>query len=647
MMIEGQIPNGMALESAASARLIQAGRRRFQHLLGATGQHYDALYWDLQSLKREVVSGAPRNLRFTCYRHRALLPGRFVDVIKAWLMLRYREVATMWTSLQAAKLLWETLEQRHGAEFDWTQLSEADLNEVEVWLRSRFALSGVRSTMSCILGLIDFLAAHNVCRPHFYVVQTPPSASFDKQTLAGQEAGVERLPSPRALEALADLYGSRATAPPDRLLLAAVALLTVTGFRVGELVTLPEDCEVREMRNGEPVYGLRYYKEKTRRREKMLAVRWLSLLQAELAQQAVLEIRQLTAGLREQARILEAHPDRVPIPEYEPDDRVDSKTLARILGLKRWRSIREYAKNGLPCDRRPGESRYHYRIGDVELFLMRLRQTPLWVVDRGDGSRQSLSETLFILPRNFLDPNKAPIRLLVEPLRVGQLQRFLAGVFARFDIREEDGSYCHVTSHQFRHWLNDLADKGGMPVDSISRWLGRENRRQTEMYRHATPDERLQWVKQGIRDGQIQGAVTDAYFTLPLAERESFLEGQVQAVHVTPMGICVHDFAVEPCPYHLNCLRGCPDYMRTRGDHKERRHLLSLKADTEEALAHVQRVAIEKGTVTVQAWVNHHEQTLRGIDAALAMDETNAPAAPAQFHISLPVLNRVRSEREE
>ncbi|HSM56835.1 MAG TPA: hypothetical protein VK879_11835, partial [Candidatus Sulfomarinibacteraceae bacterium] len=85
MMIEGQMPNGMALESAASARLIQAGRRRFQHLLGATGQHYDALYWDLQSLKREVVSGAPRNLRFTCYRHRALLPGRFVDVIKAWL----------------------------------------------------------------------------------------------------------------------------------------------------------------------------------------------------------------------------------------------------------------------------------------------------------------------------------------------------------------------------------------------------------------------------------------------------------------------------------------------------------------------------------------------------------------------------------
>jgi hypothetical protein len=165
MMVESQKPKRTAVESAASARLIQAGRRRFQHLLGATGQRYDADYWDLQSLKREMVSSAPRNLRFTSYQHRSLLPGTFVEVVKAWLVLRYAAVATMWTSLQAAKYLWETLEQRHGADFDWTQLSEADFNEMEVWLRARFAPSTVRSTMSCILGLIDFLAAHNVCRP--------------------------------------------------------------------------------------------------------------------------------------------------------------------------------------------------------------------------------------------------------------------------------------------------------------------------------------------------------------------------------------------------------------------------------------------------------------------------------------------------
>jgi hypothetical protein len=113
------------------------------------------------------------------------------------------------------------------------------------------------------------------------------------------------------------------------------------------------------------------------------------------------------------------------------------------------------------------------------------------------------------------------------------------------------------------------------------------------------------------------------------------------------MGICVHDFAVEPCPYHLNCLRGCPDYLRTRGDDKERRQLLRLKADTEEALAHVQRLAIEEGSVTVQAWVDHHEQTLRGIETALAADDTGGSDGSGHRYISLPVVNGMHSERGE
>ena len=28
------------------------------------------------------------------------------------------------------------------------------------------------------------------------------------------------------------------------------------------------------------------------------------------------------------------------------------------------------------------------------------------------------------------------------------------------------------------------------------------------------------------------------------------------------MGLCLHDFAIEPCSFHLNCVPGCPDYLR-------------------------------------------------------------------------------------
>jgi integrase len=514
---------------AAISKLLQISGRKFQRLLGDTGQRFDDSCWDLRKFQKETVSSSPRFLKFTCFQSEKLLPPVYIEIVKCWLLLEYApHIKTMWNALQAAKCLWEVLRQRQGEAFSWSNLSEADLNEFEVWLAGRYYPNTILDRMALILGLSNFLTTNNICRPLYYITQTSSPRDIAKLTIAGQEADRAKLPSPRALQGLADLYQQQ-TAPPDRLLLAAIAILVVTGLRVTELLTLPEDCEVQEMHQGRAAYGLRYYKEKAKGREKMFAVRWLTPLQAELAQKAIHEIRQLTARARERARELEANPERVPIPGYGPDDRVDSKTLAAIVGYKGWRPVRNGSWHELPSHKREGESRYHYLIKDVETFLLRYRQTPLWVIDRGDGTQQLLSETLLIMPRHFLNPRTPAQWLFVEPLRAGLLQRFLASgarmksIFERLNICEEDGTPCRLTSHQFRHWLNDLADKGGMAVEEISRWMGRESRQETEVYRHATADERLAWVKQGIQDGRIQGALAGAYFDLPLMERDSLL----------------------------------------------------------------------------------------------------------------------------
>jgi hypothetical protein len=173
-----------------------------------------------------------------------------------------------------------------------------------------------------------------------------------------------------------------------------------------------------------------------------------------------------------------------------------------------------------------------------------------------------------------------------------------------------------VTSHQFRHWLNYVADKGGLPVDLQTRWLGREHPRDTEAYRHATVDERLVWVKEGIRSGGLGGTKADAYLELPPSKRDVFLEAEIQAVHVTAFGLCLHDFAVTPCPYHLNCIRGCPDYLRTKGSSSERHHLVQIELATERALAG----AKARGGIA-EAWIAHHEETLDGVRKALAVDQ--------------------------
>jgi len=83
----------------------------------------------------------------------------------------------------------------------------------------------------------------------------------------------------------------------------------------------------------------------------------------------------------------------------------------------------------------------------------------------------------------------------------------------------------------------------------------------------------------------------------------------------------VHDFAIEPCPYHLNCLRGCRHYLRTKGDERERSNLIRVQEITVHALAQAREQVTSERPALADAWIRHHEDTLQGIAAALTIDE--------------------------
>lgn len=284
---------------------------------------------------------------------------------------------------------------------------------------------------------------------------------------------------------------------------------------------------------------------------------------------------------------------------------------------------------GLPY--RTASHSYLFRVRDVEEFLLKWRISPLWTRRLGPNSMQMLSQTLLLSFRNYFHATHASWTLLVEPFTTQTMNTFLCGklstksIFQRMGICEQNGQFCRVTTHQFRHWLNDLADKGGMPVEALTRWMGRTHAQDTQDYRHATVDERLAWLKESIRTGNVTGYMADVYREMPAAERDVFLDGQVQAVHVTPLGFCIHDFAVEPCPYHLNCLRGCTHYLRTKGSQKEREHLIRVQDITVTALAHAREQMTSDSPALSPAWVRHHEDTLRGVERALAVDTMDVP----------------------
>lgn len=157
-------------------------------------------------------------------------------------------------------------------------------------------------------------------------------------------------------------------------------------------------------------------------------------------------------------------------------------------------------------------------------------------------------------------------------------------------------------------------------MESLARWMGRDNLRDNDAYRHATMEQRRKWVKEGVASGEIVGLASDVYMALPVCEREEYLEGLVQSVHITPMGLCIHDFAIIPCKYHLNCLRGCPEYLRTKGSQVERTFLIQIQKRTEKTLQEAREIYKNGQSETCQAWIRNCEETLEGTNAALAVD---------------------------
>jgi hypothetical protein len=82
-----------------------------------------------------------------------------------------------------------------------------------------------------------------VCCSLYYVPQTP--VETNRNTIEGQRLA-DRLPTDAVPARTRRRLSRVCTEPRDRLRAAAVAILVVAGFRIGELLTMPLDCEAEE-----------------------------------------------------------------------------------------------------------------------------------------------------------------------------------------------------------------------------------------------------------------------------------------------------------------------------------------------------------------------------------------------------------------
>jgi len=613
---------------------VRQGRALFTTLFRGCGYDFEAPRWDIRHLRTSHHKKANAQVHFTIYGSQVdPLPPRFANVVKAYVLLNKGAAATMVLRVDTARLLWVAVLQRLGdAEaFDWSLLIEDDLLRTEQVMLAHWSPSTTYKRCTQLQLMMRVLAAApcgGIVRPMEVAFVTPRPEDSERYTLDGQQERMKRLPSDEAICAVGDIYAKYAKEPEDRLIACVLALLLATALRIGEVLTLPLDGLTSEGSGPSRRWGIRYHKEKSRGGKKQLAVRWMTPKQAELAKHAIHQVRKLTVDARKQARVLEAHPDRVVLPRTAANSILGRKEVARLLGIDKV-SVGTIPSSKLPRQvaQRRGDHviRYQYRAADVSRYLLS-RRSRLWTIDRRDGTRQKLSESLFIVFRNFFHRHRATIPLLVDCVTEGSINDFLGGKgkrgsvsgFARFGLKDRDGKTFKLHTHQFRHWVTTKAAAAGVPDEIIARWQGREHLGDLAAYKHLTPAERLATLKDALKSGRAQGRLSEMYFSLKEDVRDAFLEGQLQALHVTPLGLCTHDFKVAPCPKMLNCVKDCDDYLFDTANQTHRYNLVQLQLRTEltlnQALAQKDRGERDLS----ENWIAEAQATLAGVQRVLS-----------------------------
>jgi len=147
--------------------------------------------------------------------------------------------------------------------------------------------------------------------------------------------------------------------------------------------------------------------------------------------------------------------------------------------------------------------------------------------------------------RNQFHSTHATLRFLPELIGYKQLMTALGNdkgapsIFSRRGLLELDNSPIRVRSHAFRHWLNTLADRGGLSDLELALWMGRRDPRQNAAYKHGTVAQRVRWAREAIKDGRLYGDIADIYDGMnDPAEKEEFLETFVSVATLHPMA-CV------------------------------------------------------------------------------------------------------------
>ncbi|TFF03278.1 integrase [Pseudomonas sp. BCA14] len=425
----------------------------------------------------------------------------------------------------------------------------------------------------------------------------------------------EKMPSQAALEALPKAF-YLATEANDVLFSSIAAILCSAPDRINEVLLLAENCEVHDKTaGGRDAYGLRWQPAKGA--DPM--VKWIIPSMAKVVAEAIAKIRIMTKGARRIAQWYELNPERL----YLPQDleHLRSQELLTMDEVKQVILLEEGATSfaRLWCTAnnvllvKNGRT-VCARFVDVEKAAIAQLPRGFPLLNSEMGLR--FSEALIVVRRNELHSKRGTFGCVIEPVNTNQVNGALGAkvqhgggsIFERFGFTEPDGSPIRVTTHQFRHYLNTLAQAGGMSQLDIAKWSGRVDVRQNEVYDHVSADQMVAKIRASIGDeSHMFGPLANLPKNIPIS-RDEFARLKIPTAHTTDIGFCIHDYTMTPCDRHADCIN-CSEHVCVKGDEGKTMRVRHRLEDAKELLTRAEE-ATAQGYYGADRWMEHHKKTV-------------------------------------
>ncbi|WP_199104437.1 hypothetical protein [Aquitalea sp. ASV11] len=625
--------------------------------------HWDAMYWEVPKKSRASSGRKIERIWFnanfatkTTAKNAEPFPEPFSSFVKSFIC--YREshakkgLATLdhMVAIRAQRYLFEALRDRGNTP---TALVPADFdNAINLCLQSEQHSSAYRIgiKLSEIAKLLD---KHRLV-PIRIDWKNPVPRNSDTSGAIGARVGKEfnehrnrKLPSEEVMNALADISNRKDLEDRDLLRQRAIDLLVCGGFRINELLTIPRECWREEQlkdtnnvplldQNGKPAVrcGIRYIPEKGGHTETQ--TKWLPTVMVDVAKRAINDIQRITEPFWAIAQFITSNPNRTLLPEpwhsMPPGSLFSMDEVAQIVGLTNHTSARLFVKTAnLPLVKKQGKERLIQAIAKSDLeFYLALQSEQQDIFPQGQG-HYGLSECLFVVGINFLGSQRGTLNGTATLLTDGQISDYIVGrsmglsIFDRLGYYAKNGEPLTITSHQFRHWLNTLANEGGLSQLEIARWMGRKDVRQNTAYNHMTGVQLAASIHKKLQNIEIKGLMQDTAIRIKdPVRREEFISSLTTTAHVTDLGICLHDWSALPCPKHRSCMT-CDEHLVDKGNEDQKARALVLKQDTE-VLLNLAESAEQEQAYGVNNWLEHQKIALSRLDTIITLhNDQNIP----------------------